>query len=302
MPTIDVIGDIHGHADKLRKLLSRLGYQQTGGAYGAPDRKAIFVGDLIDRGSEIAEVIEIVEGMLRAGAAQIVMGNHEFNALCYHTPKAEGGYLREHSDKNREQHAATLAYFEKDPGAVDRALTWFYTFPLWLDLGFARIVHAAWSPAAMRLLKTPYLTPDTLVRAGTKGTPEYWAVETLLKGAEASLPDGLSFYDKDGHEQTQIRVRWWLKPDSETTIADTVFPPNTDLPNTRFTTSSEWEPYESTDPPVIFGHYWLPSDQPPARIMPNVICVDYSAGKGGPLVAYSFDPERAREGVFTSAE
>jgi hypothetical protein len=37
-------------------------------------------------------------------------------------------------------------------------------------------------------------------------------------------------------------------------------------------------------------------------IMPNVICVDYSAGMGGPLVAYSFDPERAREGEFTSAE
>jgi hypothetical protein len=37
-------------------------------------------------------------------------------------------------------------------------------------------------------------------------------------------------------------------------------------------------------------------------ILPNVICVDYSAGKGGPLVAYSFDPERAREGEFTSAK
>ena len=202
-----------------------MGYEQTGGVYGSPDRKAIFVGDLIDRGPAIGEVMDIVAGMLRGGAAQIVMGNHEFNALCFHTSKAEGGYLREHSDKNFTQHAKTLAYFERNPGAADRALTWFYTFPLWLDLGFARIVHATWSRAAIRTLKTPYLTPESLVKASTKGTPEYWAVETLLKGVEASLPKGFSNFDKDGHERTEIRVRWWLEPNVERTVGETVFPP-----------------------------------------------------------------------------
>jgi hypothetical protein len=47
------------------------------------------------------------------------------------------------------------------------------------------------------------------------------------------------------------------------------------MPNTRFTTPSQWEPYELTQPPVIFGHCWLPKDWPPAPITPNVICVDY---------------------------
>jgi hypothetical protein len=75
MPTIDVIGDIHGYADKLRALLNRLGYEQNGGVYSSPDRKAIFV------------------------------------------------------------------------------------------------VHAAWPPAAVQLLKTPYLTPESLVPASTEGTP-----------------------------------------------------------------------------------------------------------------------------------
>ncbi len=139
-----------------------------------------------------------------------------------------------------------------------------------------------------------------LVTASTEGTPEYRAVETLLKGVEARLPSKVPFFDKDGNPRHQIRVRWWLKPDAERTVVDTVFPPDPTLPNTRFTTSSQWEPYELTEPPVIFGHYWLPKDWPAAPIMPNVICVDYSAGKGGPLVAYSFDPERAREGEFTS--
>jgi hypothetical protein len=123
-----------------------------------------------------------------------------------------------------------------------------------------------------------------LVTASTKGTPEYRPVETLLKGVEATLPPGWSFFDKDERERTQIRVRWWLKPDAERTVADTVFPPNPNLPKTPFTTPSQWEPYELTEPPVIFGHYWLPKDWPLAPIMPNVICVDYSAGKGGPLV------------------
>jgi hypothetical protein len=300
MPTIDVIGDIHGYGDKLRALLSRLGYQEKCGVYSSPNRSAIFVGDLIDRGPAIGEVIEIVEGMVRAGAAQIVMGNHEFNALCFHQPDGKGGYRRSHTAKNCAQHAATLTYFEKNPGAMDRALSWFYSFPLWLDLGFARIVHAAWSPKAIRDLKTPYLTPEGLGPASTKETPEYRAVEALLKGVEASLPSEVPFFDKDGNPRHEIRVRWWLKPDSERTVADTVFPPDPTLPNTRFTTPSQWEPYELTEPPVIFGHYWLPKDWPPAPILPNVICVDYSAGKDGPLVAYSFDPERAREGEFTS--
>jgi hypothetical protein len=38
MPTIDVIGDIHGYADKLRALLNCLGYEQSGGGYGSQDR------------------------------------------------------------------------------------------------------------------------------------------------------------------------------------------------------------------------------------------------------------------------
>jgi hypothetical protein len=300
MPTIDVIGDIHGYADKLRTLLSRLGYEQKGGVYGSADRTAIFVGDLIDRGSQIGEVMEIVAGMLRAGSAQIVMGNHEFNALCYHTVKENGGYLRPHNKKNHDQHAETLAYFDQNPGAKKRALTWFYSFPLWLDLGFVRVVHAAWSPDAIQSLKTPRLTPESLLRAGTEGTSEYEAVETLLKGVEATLPPGLSFADKDGRERTQIRVRWWLKPDPERTVAETVFPPDPTLPDTRFTTPSQWEPYDPSEPPVIFGHYWLPKDWPQVPIMPNVICVDYSAGKGGPSVAYSFNPERPCDGKFTS--
>jgi Calcineurin-like phosphoesterase len=86
MPAVDIIGDIHGYADKLRRLLGRLGYHEHGGVYSHPERRATFVGDLIDRGPAIGEVLEIVSDMVHADSAQIVMGNHEFNALAFHTP------------------------------------------------------------------------------------------------------------------------------------------------------------------------------------------------------------------------
>jgi len=142
MPIIDIIGDIHGHANKLRRLLGRLGYRENGGVYADPERAAIFVGDLIDRGRAIGETLEIVSAMIRSGTGQIVMGNHEFNALAFHTPDGKGDYLRPHTDKNCSQHSPALEYFEKNPNAAKKALTWFYSLPLWLDLGFACIGHS----------------------------------------------------------------------------------------------------------------------------------------------------------------
>ncbi len=54
----DVIGDVHGHADKLEHLLRQLGYAETPqpqhqrgqSLWSHPGRQAIFIGDLIDRG------------------------------------------------------------------------------------------------------------------------------------------------------------------------------------------------------------------------------------------------------------
>jgi hypothetical protein len=51
MSGFDIIGDVHGCADKLKGLLHRLQYEQRNGVFQHPRRKAIFVGDLIDRGS-----------------------------------------------------------------------------------------------------------------------------------------------------------------------------------------------------------------------------------------------------------
>ena len=109
----DIIGDIHGCADTLRALLTKLDYEKRDGVYRHPDRQVIFLGDFIDRGPQQREVIDIARGMVEAGSALAVMGNHEFNAIAYHTPDPEGdGFLRPHSEKNRKQHRAFLDAYE----------------------------------------------------------------------------------------------------------------------------------------------------------------------------------------------
>jgi hypothetical protein len=85
MTDLDIIGDVHGCATKLEELLTTLGYTLNDwtGAYWHPERTAIFVGDLVDRGEEQLRVLEDVKRMVDGGSAQVVMGNHEFNAIAY---------------------------------------------------------------------------------------------------------------------------------------------------------------------------------------------------------------------------
>ena len=69
--TYDVIGDIHGHAEELRTLLRQLGYEERNGGYVAEGRNAIFVGDFIDRGPAIREVLQIARAMVRRNGAML---------------------------------------------------------------------------------------------------------------------------------------------------------------------------------------------------------------------------------------
>jgi hypothetical protein len=107
-PGYDVIGDIHGHADALRRLLVKIGYSEFDGAFRHESRKVIFVGDFIDRGPEQWEALRIARAMCEAGAAFAVLGNHEFNAIGWATPDGHGGFLRAHTEANFGQHREFL--------------------------------------------------------------------------------------------------------------------------------------------------------------------------------------------------
>ena len=79
----DIIGDIHGCFDELTALLTELGYQrQTGHDVTPPEgRKAVFLGDLVDRGPKTPDVLRLVMGMVAAGTALCVPGNHDIKLL-----------------------------------------------------------------------------------------------------------------------------------------------------------------------------------------------------------------------------
>jgi polynucleotide kinase-phosphatase len=79
----DIIGDVHGCASELRSLLGKLGWtvhhdgDVAVGATHPEGRQAVFVGDLVDRGPDTPGVLRLVVGMVEAGTALCVSGNHE---------------------------------------------------------------------------------------------------------------------------------------------------------------------------------------------------------------------------------
>jgi protein phosphatase len=75
----DIIGDVHGCYDELIDLLEKLGYDttETGRVVPPPGRKLVFVGDLVDRGPNVVDVIRLVMIMVHQGNALCVPGNHD---------------------------------------------------------------------------------------------------------------------------------------------------------------------------------------------------------------------------------
>lgn len=89
----DIIGDVHGCCDELETLLEQLGYEAAHQPaddatrrytrlYQHPEgRRAIFVGDIVDRGPRILDSYELVRNMVEAGTALAVPGNHDIKLV-----------------------------------------------------------------------------------------------------------------------------------------------------------------------------------------------------------------------------
>ena len=307
MSGYDIIGDIHGNGAKLTALLKSLDYHlDAGGSHRHPEgRTAVFAGDLIDRGEEHREVLDTVKAMVDAGSALIVMGNHEFNAVCYATahPDLEGLHLREHNQKNEEQHESFLRAFPDDERV--EWIEWFKGLPLWLDLDGVRVVHACWHQESIDLLAN-VLGGNTLrnlgqwVEASDKDTKIGQAIEIILKNPEIEVTVyGLPKFFTGKTLRSEARVRWWAP--EVNSIADLI-----DMP--EGTKQENGEPYPSIldtpfrgdetsfsylgAEPVVYGHHWR-SWGPKEHLdwTPKTACVDFSAGKDGPLVAYRWSGE-----------
>nr|WP_255216288.1 metallophosphoesterase [Pseudenhygromyxa sp. WMMC2535] len=266
-----MIGDVHGMIQTLDATIARLGYRKGGGGragrWGHPGgRTLISLGDLLDRGPDPLGCCERIAAMVEDGCAAMIIGNHELNALHW----VEG--LRTHSEKNRAQFATTLAQIEVDSARWDRARSFIESQPTHLQLmlpdGPLRVIHAYWDEDTTRSLP-PRLDPDILRRSAPGGDLEP-IFERYIKGPEERCAP---YEDQNGHVRSTRRIPWWRD-------------------------------YPERAPKTVFGHYWWPwsgllTPRHPSWAGPgrNAACLDFAAGRGGPLVAL-----RMPEGEFITVD
>lgn len=263
MREIDIIGDVHGNLDRLIALLRKLGYHRGRDGDRAfahnRGRTAAFAGDLVDGGPDSLSCVELVAAMVRAGSGIAVMGDHDFNivALNRDDPAKPGQHLRQRTERNLAQAAATQAQVDAEPARGARALAFLAGLPLWIETPSMRIAHAHWDTGAMRVLRPHLDDRNALTEAGfalaaaTEGETGD-ARSILLSGPER---DCAPYLDRSGHRRTKERVAWWEEGGDD---------------DVR---------------PLFFGHYAM--RRPLAIHNGAHACVDAGIAAGGPIAAYS---------------
>jgi hypothetical protein len=254
------------------------------------------VGDFVDRGPAISEVIEIARAMVDAGDGLAVMGNHEYNAIAFDTPRpdGQGEWFRPRSDKNRKQHHETLKQLSSSQLAD--AIKWFKTLPVAIEVGGLGVAHASWQTRDIdcinqALANVGRFTPDFLSMSEDIGSDLHCAIENVLKGPELQMPDGHSIVDRAGHRRNSVRIKWYENGAGRTYREHHLG--SDEVPDVAIDADDLGvvETYPRDAPPLFVGHYWLTGT--PSPLAANVACTDYSVAKGGKLVAYRWDGESA---------
>lgn len=300
---IDIIGDVHGEITALRHLLYKLGYNETG--YHPTGRRLVFLGDLVDRGPDSPGVVEAVMELVKSGAAQCVLGNHELNILL-DRPMHGNGWLIQ---PNPKETPGELKSQKAAPLNAEKYKAFFTSLPLALENGSLRIAHACWNNQAIKSIQTHQHAPT----------------RDLYKHFQQQYQDHISqdAFARSLRNEQERYASALVNPDHPPpllpTIAKKEYLEQTLNPIRTLTTSSMvaanepyfgggkwrmaerdawWDVYHD-DKPVIIGHFWrqfsqlddqmagvfgkdLFEDIEPHAWMGanhNVYCVDYSVGQ-----------------------
>lgn len=310
---IDIVGDVHGEIDALIGLLHRLGVDPE---RRTATRPVVFLGDLVDRGPDSVQVVEVVSRLAEAGVARAVLGNHEFNLLRRDRKEGNGWFWgdgRDHAQlsSGKAPFGSRLAT-DEDRARIDAFVQ---ELPLVLQRPDLRVVHACWNPTeAARLpaagdhvaLAAEFeerIDEDLVARAIPARAAEERAAFANLKDL-AVRPDRHlhAVAEEDAAQQAGNPVKLLTSgAEVEVPVGQHFFIGG----KWRFVERDRWW-RRGVDRPTVVGHYWRRRGAPidgkadvwddvaPFAWAGGVFCVDYSVGR-----RYA---ERARHGRDGSPE
>jgi len=299
---LDIIGDIHGEIDALKKILSVLGYSPNGSTTG--NRKLVFVGDFCDRGPDSPGVIKLVENLVSSGNAFAILGNHEINLLADDPKDGSGWFFPERFDSDQRFYAPFEVATEKNKPRIVEFLN---QLPIVLERDDLRIVHAAWNSTKVDQIRD-------LDVGNINGLHQTWEARTRASAIETGLfqrylderekwkgeiedpdnpppfLDAIADYETLQHTYSPFKV---LTSGVEARTKQAFFSGN----RWRFSDRLPWWNDYDDRIPVVIGHYWRlfnpAPDQPQSRYSQlfrdlestawhgrhnNVFCIDYSVG------------------------
>ncbi len=290
----DIIGDVHGNANELEELLLKLGYTMLYGIWRHTHRKAIFVGDFIDRGPSSRRVLEIVRGMVGYDFAHAVLGNHELNAIFYFSKNEQGRPHKKLSESAKKLVEQVKKEFRGEEKLLKSYLKWLRTLPIHLNFGSFRVVHAYWNDEYANTIEQ--YREEGRFRKNILGLmadvkhPLGNAVAKSTKGIEFSLPDDLIIKDSNNNQRSNFRIKWWEEVDNKTfyeiSYGNKFRLPDYTIPKQLL---FPYKHYSENEPLVFFGHYCM--DKKSMIPRNNICCVDSCIASGGSLAAYRWKGE-----------
>lgn len=285
-----IIPDIHGDFGRLEATLEKAGFQRDADDrwFHPSNTKAVFLGDFIDGGNENRKVIQTVRSMMEDKFAVAIMGNHELNAILYHTPRNDReGWLRDRSKKNTDQHESFLREYVanedhdlESPRDDELAgvIEWFKSLPLYIEFDHFRVVHAQWDDDAVGAVDK--LTSDALLPHGQIDSLSDikdgigLAVERLLKGMEIELPRDVAFLDYRKVSRKEMRIKWWAEGDRTYRNLALSVPDPSVLPDSVVPDAENLFNFQHEGKPVFVGHYKM-HGTPSLGFGRAALCLDY---------------------------
>lgn len=294
----DIIGDIHGNAGLLKALLLKLGYSKVNGFYKHPARKAVFLGDLINKGKEVRKTLKIVRRMVENQSAYSILGNNDYHAICYYTKSASGRFLLNHNSRTRTLFYSTNKSYKGKCEKLYQDIEWLKRQPLFLDFGHFRVVHACWDKKLIKFLKENYpghLKDESfLLKSVIAGTQESRVVDVLLNGPRIHIGHNVKVLNSNQKQVADIPVKWWLNPAGQNlkqvSLGNFIFSESRLVNPKEFKLFSE---YPLIKKPLFIGHYCLRGFT--GILQENISCVDFCCYRTGRLACYRWSGEKVLE-------